>query len=497
MRRVVSMVCCGVLLLAACGVDSGVAATDAQHSDATFDPNDDPFGWTKTHDNDRVEIGTFTAPVDYSDPSKGKFQLDIARHLAMKPEERIGSLLVNPGGPGFGGTDFAVFAESNFGQSVLDHFDIVAWDPRGTGESTPPIDCIDDYDHFFATPDVTPDDEAERQQVVDLAKEFTDDCVDKDSGFYQYVGTNNSARDMDAIRAALGEATISYLGFSYGSELGATWATLFPKTVRAAVLDGAVDPTANGFESDLQQSEGFESSLNTFLAACDGDPKCPFNNSGNAEGAFDDLMKVVDASPVPSEDGRPPINLGMANTAVADALYTEAKWPQLAQALSDAANGEGAGLLALYDEYYVRQPFGTYGNELEAFQVISCMDSVERPTVEEDDADAAKLHAAAPRFAVRTVGDYGCTFFPPPTDPRIEITGNGAGPIVVMGTTGDPATPLEGTKKMAETLEDGRLVTVVGNRHTGYGLNACSTSTVDNYLVDPVGHLPAEGLVCE
>jgi hypothetical protein len=125
------------------------------------------------------------------------------------------------------------------------------------------------------------------------------------------------------------------------------------------------------------------------------------------------------------------------------------------------------------------------------------MDSVERPTVEEDDADALKLHEAAPRFSVRTVGDYACTFFPAPTDPRVEITGKGAGPILVMGTTGDPATPLEGTKKMAETLEDGRLVTVVGNRHTGYGLNGCSTAAVDDYLVDPVGHLPAEGLVCE
>ena len=490
------MICCGVLLVG-CGIDNAVAATDAQHSDATFDPNDDPFGWTRFSDDDHVEIGTFTAPVDYSDPSKGKFDLDIARHLAMKPEERIGSLLVNPGGPGFGGTDFALFAEANFGQSLLDHFDIVAWDPRGTAESEPPIDCTADYDHFFATPDVTPDDSAERQQVVDLAKEFTDDCVDKNAAFYQYVGTNNSARDMDAIRAALGEATISYLGFSYGSELGATWATLFPSTVRAAVLDGAVDPTAGSFESGLQQVEGFEQSLDSFLAACSADAKCPFGNGGNSEGAYDDLMKAIDATPVPSVAGRPPITLGMANTAVADALYSDEKWPQLAQALSDADNGDGAGLLALYDEYYVLQPDGTYANSLEAFQVISCMDSVERPTIAEDDADALKLHAAAPRFSVRTVGDYACTFFPPPTDPRIAITGNGAGPIVVMGTTGDPATPLEGTRKMAETLEDGRLVTVVGNRHTGYGLNACSTSAVDDYLVDPVGHLPPEGLVCE
>jgi pimeloyl-ACP methyl ester carboxylesterase len=344
---------------------------------------------------------------------------------------------------------------------------------------------------------VTPDDPTERQQVVDLAREFTTECIAKNAAFYQYVGTNNSARDMDAIRAALGEATISYLGFSYGSVLGATWATLFPSTVRAAVLDGSVDPTAGDFESDLQQTEGFETSLDTFLAACTADSECPFNSEGDAERAYDELMKAIDASPVPSETGRPPITLGMANTAVADALYSQEKWPQLAQALDDARDGDGAGLLALYDEYYVRETDGTYANALEAFQVISCMDSVERPTVEEDDANAAKLHAAAPQFSVRTVGDYACTFFPVPTDPRIEVTGKGAGPILVMGTTGDPATPLDGTRKMAETLEDGRLVTVVGNEHTGCGLNECSTTVVDDYLVDPVGHLPPDGLVCE
>src|SRR4029077_5810953 len=163
-------------------------------------------------------------------------------------------------------------------------------------------------------------------------------------------------------------------------------------TVRAAVLDGAVDPTAGSFESGLQQVEGFEQSLDSFLAACSADAKCPFGNEGNSEGAYDDLMKAIDASPVPSAAGRPPITLGMANTAVADALYSDEKWPQLAQALSDADNGDGAGLLALYDEYYVLQPDGTYANSLEAFQVISCMDSVERPTVAEDDADALKLH---------------------------------------------------------------------------------------------------------
>ncbi len=488
---------CGVVLLAGCGIEPGVSATDAQHSDATFDPSDDQFGWTPFGDSGRVEIGTFTVPIDYADPSKGKFDLNIARHLAMKPKERIGSLLVNPGGPGFGGSDFAIFAEANFGRPLLDHFDIVAWDPRGTGLGEPKIDCIDDYDHFFATGDITPDDSAERQQLIDLADEFTGECIDNNADIYQHVGTNNSARDIDAIRAAFGEATISYLGFSYGSELGATWATLFPTTVRAAVFDGAVDPAAEGTESGVQQLKGFEDALTAFLGACTADAKCPFNNGGDAEGAFDRLMAALDGSPVPSQTGRPAVSLNVAGWAVGQALYSKASWPQLALALANAQNGDGAGLLALYDEYFVRRLDGTYADSLEAFQVISCMDSAERPTIEQDDADVVKFRAAAPRFALRSVGSYSCTFFPPATDPRIEITGQGAGPIVVLGTTGDPATPLDGSRKMAAALEQGRLVEVVGNRHTGYGLNDCSSAAVEDYLVDPVGHLPAEGLRCE
>ena len=495
MRRTAFLICCAVLLVG-CGVDAGVAAMDSQHSDATFNPADDPFGWTSIGGKGRIEIGTFTVPVDYNDPSKGTFDLNIARHLAMKPSERIGSLLVNPGGPGFGGTDFALLAERVFGQDLLDHFDVVAWDPRGTGESEPKINCIDNYDHFYATGDITPDDPAERQQLIDLAKEFTTDCLDKNAAIYQYVGTNNSARDIDGIRAALGEATISYIGFSYGSELGGTWATMFPKTVRAAVLDGAVDPTAGAAASEQQQAKGFEDSLAAFLASCTADRKCPFNNNGESAAAFDALMKSIDASPIPSTPDRPPVSLEVAISAVGEAMYSSASWPALASALDGAQHGNGAGLLALYDEYYQRKPDGTYADSLEAFQVINCMDSTERATVEEDDANAAKVHELAPRFGARTVGDYACTFFPPTTDPRIEITGKGAGPIVVMGTTGDPATPLDGTRKMAAALEQGRLVVVEGNQHTGYGINDCSTAAVDNYLVDPAGHLPAEGLRC-
>jgi hypothetical protein len=164
--------------------------------------------------------------------------------------------------------------------------------------------------------------------------------------------------------------------------------------------------------------------------------------------------------------------------------------------LADAQHGDGGGLLALYDEYNFRRDDGTWDNSLEAFQVISCADAPERPTVEESDAQVPDFQAVAPRLARRTVGDYFCTFFPPALDPRIAITGDGAGPIVVVGTTGDPATPLAGSRKMAHALEDGRLLTVVANQHTGYLANECATNSIESYLVDPTGHLPAEGLRC-
>jgi pimeloyl-ACP methyl ester carboxylesterase len=455
----------------------------------------DPFQWADFGSTGRVQTGHLVVPLDYSDASKGTIDLYVARHLA-KPGQRIGSLLVNPGGPGFGGSDFALHADNVYSKVLLDRFDIVGWDPRGTGLSEPAIDCFSDYDHFFAGNDITPDTQAERQQLIDLAKELAGDCVTKNPDL-AWFGTNNSARDMNEIRKALGEQKISYFGFSYGSELGATWATLFPDTVRAAVLDGAVDPNAGFAQSSIDQSQGFEGTLNTFLARCSGDSGCPFHNGGAAAAAFDALMLRIDDHPIPTSAGRPDLTRGMAVTAVAEAMYSQSLWPDLESGLADAQRGDGAGLLALYDQYYQRNADGTYDNSLEAFQVISCDDTAERPTVAEDDATAPKTIAVAPRISPYTTGLYFCTFFPKATDPRVAITGKGAGTILVMGTTGDPATPLASTMKMARALEGGRLVIVKGDQHTGYGINACSRSTVDDYLVDPVQHAPKDGTRCE
>ncbi len=470
------------------------ASTDTEPTSTTEDASDAVFHWQDDSGDGMIQAGSIEVPVDYQDPSAGSFTLYVTRHKAADASQRIGSLLVNPGGPGFGGSDFALYADQIYSQKLLDRFDIVAWDPRGTGQSTPAIDCVSDYDKFFASTDITPDDDAERQQIVDLAQEFEDACATKNADVLQYVGTNNSARDMDSIRQGLGEDTISYFGFSYGSELGATWATLFPETVRAAVLDGASDPNADFLTSGLQQTKGFEASVDTFLAKCSAKPDCAFSDGGDAEGAFDALMQSLDDNPIPSESGRPDVTRGVALSAVTEAMYSQTSWPQLEQALADAQQGKGAGLLALYDEYFQRQPDGTYDNSLEAFQTITCMDVAERPTVAEDDATAPQFTAIAPRLAPGSTGSYFCTFYPQAQDPRVPITGAGAGPILVVGTTGDPATPLESSQNMANALEQGVLLTVVADQHTGYDVNQCSHDNVDDYLIDLT--VPAKGTRC-
>ncbi|MFM8267116.1 MAG: alpha/beta hydrolase [Ilumatobacteraceae bacterium] len=451
--------------------------------------------WSPFAADTGVESGTLEVPIDYEDPSAGTFQLFVARHLA-DPDRRIGSLLVNPGGPGFGGSDFAIFAAQVFSPTLLERFDIVGWDPRGTGRSEPAVDCIDDWDAYTDSVDITPDTPDERALLVDLAEQFADACVERNGELLDHIGTNSSARDIDTLRRALGEATISYFGFSYGSELGAVWSTMFPDTVRAAVLDGAVDPSADFFEGTRQQITGFERSLNSFLDACSRDRECAFSSDGNAQAAFDDLMAALDESPIPSVDGRPDVTRGIALAAVALGLYDEAYWKRLARALDNARYGEGAELLAMYDLYYQRNSDGSYGNQLEAFQAIVCADTRERPDVEDEDAFAAELRSIAPRFAPSTAGTYFCTFFPPSTDPRTRITGGPRVPMIVIGTTGDPATPLAGTERMAAALRDGRLVIVDADTHTGYGENECIIDLVDRYLLDPAA-APTSGTRCD
>lgn len=431
---------------------------------------------------DGLKCARLKVPFDYAEPSKGSFSLKLVKRPATFRTKRVGSLLVNPGGPGFGGTTIAENASGYLSSDLTDVFDVVGWDPRGTGDSTPAVDCVDNYDTYFAT-DPTPETDAQREELVNSTKNFSAACKEKSGEMLAYVSTNSTARDMDAIRAALGEDKISYFGFSYGSELGATWATMFPTTVRAAVLDGASDPTSSYMEGGLQQAKGFEDELTKYLEECSANKQCAFHNGGKAEEAFDALMTSIDNKPLLVSKNRTVVNLSVALTGVTQAMYSSSLWESLSTALNDAQRGDGAGLLQMYDDYFQRNEDGTWGNELEAFNAILCLDDPGPQTIEETDSWVPKFKTAAPRLWTSFASGYGCVFWPAKPDPRIRISGIGAGPIVVVGTTGDAATPLASSRKMATELEDGRLIIVEANRHTGYGENNCVVSAVDNYLI--------------
>ncbi len=452
-----------------------------------------PIEWQPL--DDAVDLGTLDVPVDYADPDGARFTLSLARYNALDQDNKIGTLLVNPGGPGVSGTFLATDAANWYDRELRERFDIVAWDPRGTGKSTPVIDCIDDYDEFYAQIDTTPEDDAERQAVIDSARRFADGCVQRSGDILARVGTNDSARDVDAIRRAIGEDTISFFGFSYGSELGATWATLFPDTVRAAVFDGGVDPTATSRDSTLQQYVGLQAALGAFLADCAADDGCAFHHDGDPTSAFTALFDRLDESPIEGAEGRPPVNRDVAVVAAIMATYSDQFWPTLAQSLAAAERGDGSGLLALYDAYFRRSNDGTWTNELEAFEVISCADSPESATTEQADELAGALHEVAPLLIPEgAVGGYTCAMLPPTPSPRIGITGAGAGPILVIGTTGDAATPLGSSRTLSDTLEGGVLLVVDAAQHTGYGANECVIDAVSRYLIDLT--VPDDGTEC-
>ena len=441
------------------------------------------------------DSGSFcaTKQVPYSyEIDTGKYFTLSLKMLRASEETSKGYLLINPGGPGFGGTSMIDYIDYYLSDKLISNFDIVAWDPRGTGKSVPAVNCVDSFDPYFAL-DMTPDTPAAKKKIVDVSKDFNARCVEKSGDILQYVSTRNSAQDIDSIRSALGVEQISYFGFSYGSELGATWATLFPETVRAAVLDGASDPTSSVITKSLAQASGFEMQLNKFLKYCADRSLCPFNNGLKPDVALDDLLHVSETKPVIAE--RTPITNGVIYVAISNAMYSSKLWDTLAQALYDLQIGDGSGILSLYDSYFQYDAtLNTYGNELEAFIAISCLDENGPESVKLVDSYFADFLKAAPRLGPLFAYGYFCALWPHASQPRTVITGANAGPIVVIGTTGDAATPIESSSVMAASLEEGILLIVEAEQHTGYNVNKCINKAVDAYLVDLVK--PLSGLTC-
>ena len=477
-------------LVVACGGDKRTNPDTVAPDTTTADGGnrvDNVRAWTSdiawTECGVGFECGTFEVPYDYSDPDIGQFVLPVKRRLADDPEHRIGSLLINPGGPGGSALEWAEYADSVFSGSLLEVFDIVAWDPRGVGESQPAVDCVDTFDDYFAL-DPSPDDPAETQALIDGARAFAQGCEQRSGDILDHVATVDAASDMDVLRRALGEDTISYLGFSYGTQLGATWATLFPETVRAAVLDAAIDPTLGYVNGLVLQATGFEDSLNAFFDWCD--VSCTWLPDGSdSRSMFAELSANLDANPL-DNPGRPPTNQGVLGVGVSDALYADYLWPDLSDALEAAVGGDGGGLLNLFDDYFGGWSNGHNDDLIDTYFAVTCADRDEAVTTERILGLKSRLDAVAPTLGAGWIQEMMvCASWDREPIGSIEI-GADTDRIVVVGSTGDAATPLSGTLNMVKQLGKARLIVSPLEQHTSYGSDACATQAIDEFLIDLV-----------
>lgn len=445
------------------------------------------------------ECTTVTAPLDWSAPSTGEIELSVIRQSA-RSGTAIGSLLTNPGGPGASGV--ALIRDSvgyAVGSAVQQSYDVIGFDPRGVGESTA-VRCFDASDMDAYLFDIPADPRGSDAWTADRTAAnaaFSAACEANSGGILPYITTENAARDMDLLRAVLGDSTLNYLGYSYGTFLGATYAKLYPERVGRLVLDGAIDPSVSGVDVSSTQAIGFESALRAFMADCLAGSDCPFR--GTVDDAMADLgtlLASVDQTPLVASDGR---KLGADSllTGIIAALYSQDSWPYLSAALGDALKGNADTAFQLADFYYNRQAGQYLDNSTEAFRAYNCMDYPADITDADQAAGDALIAAEAPTVAPYWSGPDACLNWPyPPTGTRDRITAEGAAPIVVVGTTNDPATPYEWSVSLAEQLASGVLITRVGEGHTGYNKgNTCVDSAVEAYLLD--GTVPQDGLRCE
>ncbi len=445
------------------------------------------------------DCATITAPLDWDDPAAGEVELAIIRRAADSGTP-LGSLLVNPGGPGASGYDL-IADSANFavGSVLADAYDVVGFDPRGVGRSSA-VSCLDPQAtdaYLFDIPVAergTPEWDAE---LTERNRGFAEACEANSDGILPFITTEFAARDMDLLRAVLGDDKLNYLGYSYGTFLGATYAQLYPDRVGRLVLDGAIDPSTPSSVVSATQAVGFESALRAFMASCLQSGDCPF--AGSVDEAMADLgslMASVDASPLPAADGRM-LGADSLLTAIVAALYAQGNWPVLRQALAGALAGDAETAFLLADFYYGRTPTGQYqDNSTEAFRAYNCMDYPVEADSAVSDAAQQRINTEAPTVAPYWEGVDPCAVWPhPPTGQRGEIAAEGADPILVVGTTNDPATPYEWSVALADQLASGVLITREGEGHTGFQKgSACVDDAVESYFVD--GVVPEDGLVC-
>jgi pimeloyl-ACP methyl ester carboxylesterase len=452
-----------------------------------------------------LECTTVKAPLDWSEPAKGSIDLAVVRDPASGPS--IGSLLVNPGGPGGSGWDF-VYYSSDFAVSaaVHEHFDVVGWDPRGVGQSTP-VTCYTDAaqtdEVLYGTYDSPYNTQGWIDQLTTTEEAFAAACQANTGDFLANVDSASNARDMDLLRAVLGDKKLTYLGYSYGTFLGTLYAELFPENVGRMVLDGAIDPLLSDFESLKVQMAGFDSAFRAYMESCLDSPDCPF--SGTTDEALAQARGVldsVDAQGLVNADGRA-LDSATLGTAIAENLYSENFWPDMTDMFVALRAGDPSLVFVNADYYNQRTPDGTYStNSFEVYTAVTCVDGDFADDPKSTLERVAEIDAAAPilgkffAYDDFAVLDTACTHWPVPrAELPTSFEAKGAPPIIVIGTSNDPATPYAWAQSLAGQLSSGVLISYEGEGHTIYNQGvSCVDDAVDTYFLK--GTVPAVDPEC-
>ncbi|QZY51009.1 alpha/beta hydrolase [Leucobacter tenebrionis] len=445
--------------------------------------------WTPCGDG--MECADVYAPLDWGDVSGETITLRLVKHPATGGD-RIGTLFVNPGGPGASGAeyvgeslDYAVPAE------IQRSYDVIGWDPRGVGASTP-VRCLDSagMDDYLFGADENRDLERGSDAWIDAAlseaRAFGEACEERTGALLGHVSTEDTVQDLDMLRAIVGDDRLHYLGLSYGTYIGARYADAFPERVGRLVLDGAMDPTSKVTDVVREQTRGFELALRAYAADCLQRRDCPFTGTvDEAMGAIGKQLDRVDSEPLTGSDGRT-LSAGTMLTAIITPLYSQSNWGYLDQLFASVSKGDADVALSLADFYYDRVDGEYVGNSTEAFSAINCLDY---PSGELDRermrAEAAELDRIAPTIGrFQGFGDVSCAEWPVAgASDREPVVAAGADPILVVGTTGDPATPYRWAESLAQQLESGVLLTYEGEGHTAYGQSDCVDEVIDDYLL--------------
>lgn len=442
------------------------------------------------------ECGSVTVPIDYDDPRGGAIELALKKLVPTGGADQ--SILVNPGGPGGSGVELVESARQYFDSDVLDRAEIVGLDPRGVGASDP-IGCLTDaeLDEWYTTEfDLDTDDGWDAFERAN--EEYGQACLEKNGDLLGHVDTVSAARDMDVVRATLGHDSLDYVGFSYGTYLGATYAGLFPDRVGRFVLDGAIDPALSYNEIADGQAAGFEAAYRSYLSDCLRGDTCPF--TGDVDQAYRrtlDLLDQLGAEPADTGDPDRPATDSDLIDAIIISLYSTQSWPILTQALDSLISQGDAGTIKWLADYSLqRESDGSYPNDQGAFTAINCLDFPVDGSRAAVQAAAVKMEKDSPMFGPYVAyGQVSCATWPFPSSvTRQPIAATGAPPIVVIGTERDPATPYEWAESLASELDSGVFLGYDGDGHTAYGNGSCIDDLVEDFLLN--GAVPQDGTVC-